>query len=507
METSIPQRFELMERATRFAGLVSRSVLHPRVATVLEQLPDGGMVGVGCSGGADSVGALCLVWAHFPELRERIRVLHFNHGLRGGESEHDAEFVMEMSEGLGLAFVGGRWERHAGEAAPSEAEARAERLAFFMNAARKEHCSVIILGHHADDVLETQLMRLARGQGSHGLSSPRPIQAFGEVKLLRPLLNITKSTLVTSLESAGIAWREDGSNSTADYTRNRLRRDVIPLLREIIPQDPVLGAARAREMLEMEDAALSAQLDNLLPAEAIELSAGAQLDLSPLIHAPDAIIHRALHRWLEVNALHENLSREASECVQDGIVQVLRWKDTMAEPMRWSAGPYFIVLKDNMLSLALNTPKPAEVIPPISLNLPCDAEALAWPYGGTLCCERVTLTPQLYESIIGGGTQATREAWVDYDKLGLSPEGGCPLRLLVRNWLPGDAFQPLGAPGRRKLQDLFTDKKIPPRERRCLPIVLEGNNKIIWVPGFAPAQLFSLGKASVTALRLTYNQA
>lgn len=259
------------------------------------------------SGGADSLALLLMFWAEGPGRWGRnFVVLHFNHRLRGKEATQDARFCREVCRALGLTCVTGEW-RDARRGA-SEAAARAARLDFFAREMKRRHCRLLFLAHHQDDIAETMLMRLARGSGASGLAAPRPVQQFADGRLfLRPLLTLQKSRLTDALSAAGAVWREDATNRTDDYFRNRIRRAVMPAWRKAAGRDVVAGAALARDLLEEDDRALEAWLDRLAP-----LKRG-MLDLAALKDVPRAVVRRALHRWLLAVRPDTDLSRQGFE--------------------------------------------------------------------------------------------------------------------------------------------------------------------------------------------------
>lgn len=289
----------MRERAEALAAVFPRERLDPAVVAWAAR-PGRARWGLAFSGGADSLALVLLVWALWPGCRRRLVVLHFNHRLRGPAARADAAFCRRICSQLGLRFVTAAWAgRRTGA---SEAEAREARLKFLRRYAR-----VLWFGHQRDDVAETMLMRLARGSGAGGLAAPRPVQTFvgGRVHL-RPLLRLRHEELTRALRVAGIGWREDATNATGVYQRNRVRRDVLPRWERAAGRDAVAGAARSRELLEEDDAALEGWLDRLRP-----LDARGRLDLVRLRGAPRAVLRRALHRWVLANPPAAVLSRAA----------------------------------------------------------------------------------------------------------------------------------------------------------------------------------------------------
>lgn len=300
----------LPDSAERLAALLPRSRLHPAVVAWAESASSRGTWGIGFSGGPDSLALLLLLWAHWPERRRWWRALHFDHRLRGAESTADAAFCRKVCRALGVRFIAGNWKRPRSVAAPSEAAAREARLAFFRKQAR-----VIWLGHQQDDIAESMLMRLARGSGAGGLAAPRPVQRMSDGRVhLRPLLTLKKAEIVAALREAGIAWREDLSNAGDVYFRNRIRRTVLPAWAAAAQRDALGGAARSRALLEEDDAALEAWLDELAP---IDAQRGLLLEV--LAGKPRGLIRRALHRWMLAQRRRLEISSQAFEALLSAV--------------------------------------------------------------------------------------------------------------------------------------------------------------------------------------------
>jgi tRNA(Ile)-lysidine synthase len=286
---------------------------------------------VAFSGGADSLAVLLLAWAHWPERRARLCAVHFNHRLRGRESDADERFCGRVCAALGVKLVTGAWAQARRGA--SEAEARAARLAFYA-----KHARVLWLGHQQDDIAETMLMRLARGSGAGGLAAPRPVQAMpGSRVHLRPLLTLKKEEIASALRAAKISWREDSSNARGDFFRNRVRHGVLSAWVAASQRDALGGAARARELLEEDDAALEAWLDQLRP-----VGADGALAVKRLSGKPRALLRRALHRWLLAQPRAGELSRQGFEALLDAIAH--------GAPTRHSLGREgFAVIRGDLL--------------------------------------------------------------------------------------------------------------------------------------------------------------
>ncbi|SDR66495.1 tRNA lysidine(34) synthetase TilS [Opitutus sp. GAS368] len=299
--------------AEAFAARISHGALHPAAmlrafAEYRRETHKGGRPSrwaLAFSGGADSLALLLIFWAEGPGRWGRdFVVLHFNHRLRGKAADADEKFCAQVCAALGVTFVAGRW--HKAPKAASEAAARTARFEFFGREMGRRKIRLLWLAHQQDDIAESLLMRLARGSGTGGLAAPRPVQAMGEGRLhLRPMLSLKKADLTAALKKAGAGWREDASNATDDHFRNRIRRRVLPAWIKAAGRDALAGAALSRELLDDDDAALEAWLDELKP-----LDRRGRLDLGRLAGKPRALVRRALHRWLLAVRPETDLSRQ-----------------------------------------------------------------------------------------------------------------------------------------------------------------------------------------------------
>lgn len=323
-------------RAARTGVLLARERLHPRVLAWAAKRRPTEVWAVAFSGGADSLTLLLLLWAHWPRQRQKIVALHFNHRLRGRESLADEIFCRKVCAALGVRFRSGEWPgRHQGA---SESEARKVRHEFFAREMKRLRCRTLWLAHQQDDIAETMLMRLARGSGTAGLAAPRPVQAVDDNRIhLRPLLSLKKQDLIDALNLAGVTWREDPTNHGPQFFRNRIRQTILPAWQKAAARDAVGGAALAREMLEEDDEALEAWLSRLKP-----LKRGV-LDLQILQDVPQAVVRRALHRWMLAVRPVTDLSRQGFERLLAAVKQ--------GRPTRFSLGRTgFAIIKQGKLT-------------------------------------------------------------------------------------------------------------------------------------------------------------
>lgn len=215
----------------------------------LELLPQGSRVLCAVSGGADS---MCLL--HWLRRQADLCVFaaHFEHGLRGEESLRDAEFVERWcaQEGIPCTVEHGDAGTYARENGLGVEEAARElRYAFLERTADALGCERIATAHNADDNAETVLLNLCRGAGSAGLSGIPPWRG----RIVRPLLSVTRSEIEAYLEKNGVHHMEDSSNGSDEFRRNRLRHQVLPVLRELNPRFSEAVGRTARRLREDED--------------------------------------------------------------------------------------------------------------------------------------------------------------------------------------------------------------------------------------------------------------
>lgn len=453
--------------------------IEPSVRAVLESNRTNRLL-VACSGGADSVFMLCLLFARRMELGLELQVAHYNHRWRDDASAQDAEFVRLLADALSLPFYSD--ERPENEAAFTETTARVLRLDFLRVVARRSKCGHIAFGHQLDDILETQLQRLARGVGTEGLAAPRPVVAFtGHPVHLRPLLNLRAGDIRMAMNAVGMPWREDESNQDTGIARNVLRHEVIPGLIEALDRDPSTGAARSRQLLQEDAVAL-----DLLAREHLPEAFGAEVKLSrsALRSLPRALTRRALAAWLNAHEMIECPGASAMDLLIDVLVSEREcWKQ--------SVGSSFICVDAQEIWLE-DEEQDGAALEHVQFE-PGETVVLS---SGYLIETRVQeLDARSRGAILRGELDPAKEA-----ALAL-PSGG---QLEVRSWLPGDRFHPLGAPGRKKLKDWFIDRTVPRKERKQLPVVTTLEGEVVWVPGFPPAERYKIKGRTKQALRLTY---
>lgn len=236
-----------------------------------ESLMSGGLIRskekiwVACSGGPDSIALLYLLADLQASWRLSLGVLHFDHGLRGKASHVDQSFVRRTARLLKLPYRSARAVNLKKQARLKkqslEEAAREARYVFFIREAKKARIQKIALGHTRDDQAETVLMRLIRGTGPRGLSGIRKKLMLEKVTFVRPLLGFTKADILEWLRNSKIKYRQDASNETDTYERNKIRRHFLPWLRREIHPRVTETLARLADVVEEENEFMTALCD------------------------------------------------------------------------------------------------------------------------------------------------------------------------------------------------------------------------------------------------------
>jgi tRNA(Ile)-lysidine synthase len=414
-----------------------------------------GGVLVALSGGPDSTALLLAAHAWREATGRPIAAAHLDHQLRGDDAIADADFCRDLCARLDVPLhtrasdprpVATRRGRGVEEAA------RHLRRTFFddlLAADRRLAC--VATGHHRDDQAETVLLRLFRGCGLDGLRGITPRSG----RVIHPLLGENRASILVFLADAGQPWRLDQTNAADDATRNRLRRELLPTLRDIFGEGALDGLPRLADLA-------AADLDLLDHLTAAALAAAAAPDGGLIVSRVNALTpplcRRVLRHWLARAAgLREDLAAVHVEAVRD-------WLDHGQSGQGLDL-PHGVRLQrdfDHLRIAASSSPT----------QVPC----------GLAAEFRVSVTPSPDEPIVPGAPRAD----ADGGQL-ICPADALQGNLRVANWREGDTMEPLGLGGRKKLSDLFREKQIPTPWRASL-LLVEDAAGILWVPGVAQAE-------------------
>jgi tRNA(Ile)-lysidine synthase len=432
----------------------------------------GKRVGVAVSGGADSVFLLRAL----RELGLAAVVLHINHGLRGPESDADEAFVRELAGRFDLparVFVAPR------AAGNIEQEARRFRYDFFLKQIAEGVCDVVATGHTLDDQAETVLYRFVRGAGTAGLSGILPVTPSG---IIRPLLDLRREDIRAWLAERNIPWREDHSNTSAEFARNRIRLQHMPeLAASLNPALPDVLASTASWALAEEEY-WSGELDRLESQYFIFRPEIILINTKPFLEIPVAAQRRLLRRGI----LRVRGSLRAID---------FRHVEAIRSLMATREGSGRIQLPDLDIYRSFDWLRLAPV--GFDSRIERDFEAPLDVPGRTALPERrIVIEMELVSArdVYNDSVQG-----LDWDRCtGSLPFG----ELRLRNWRPGDQYQSRGRSAADKIKTLFQEFRVPLWDRRTWPVItraaagLNEPDTILWTRKFDVAREFAAGPDS-----------
>ena len=458
---------------THLAARVVATVRHRQL------FASGARVVAAVSGGADSVALVYLL----RELAAADRLVlaglaHLNHRLRGEESERDAAFCARLAADLALPLDVETSEvaEHARTSGRSiEDAARIARYAFLARARRRLGGDVVAVAHTKDDQAETVLMRLLRGSGLGGLSAIHPRRAF----VVRPLIDVSRGELVEYLRARQVAWVEDSSNRDPRFLRTRVRHELMPWLIGNVSGGVVDVLARTADVVNEEDRLLAGLAE---AARARLQDETGTIDLAGLVAEPVAIRRRVLRA-----AAAPVLGREPRVSQVDA---ALAWAQREQGHRIRLSNLVLERLAGGRLRLS-------------RAERPASNRRGGWryvaPVPGAIDVPEAGLR---FTACPGEPDLAARPGSLGPWNVVVPAEVGP--RLVVRGWEPGDRLRPLGAPGRKKVQDLFVDRRVRPGERRRIPVVTAPDGRIVWVAGHALAEEFAVTPATKSVVVLSF---
>jgi tRNA(Ile)-lysidine synthase len=463
-------------------------------------LKHGQAVLVAVSGGLDSMALLHLLRELSSRHRWKLTVAHFNHRLRGRSSDADEKLVRKTAAAMRLPFVAGRAnvKEFAQKSKLSiEMAARKLRHDFFARAARERKIRVVALAHHADDQVELFFLRVLRGAGGEGLAgmkwrSPSPVDS--KIRLVRPLLAAAKAELRGFVRERKIRFRDDATNTTFDMPRNRVRNELLPLLlrhyqpalaktvlrlMEIVGAEADLVGETARQWLvskrKIERAPRPVTFHK--PCSSGRESAPSYPNQCQSRLTSAATIRGVGFDYLPVAVQRRVLQLQLSEAgvpADFELIESLR----QSTDVQVNLGPGLTVLRDATGRVSLR------LAPPSGFNANETAVNLAGR-AGDVEFDGVRFGWRL-ETGAGYARPHGRKACESFDA---DKVGG---RITLRHWRPGDRFQPIGLKSSVKLQDLFTNRKIPRACRRELMVAVAEDREIFWVEGLRISENFKL---------------
>jgi tRNA(Ile)-lysidine synthase len=438
---------------------------------------------VGVSGGPDSTALLVILSRLRPKLAIDITAAHFDHKLRTHEeADEDARFATDIAAALGVPLVSSSADVRASASRNHhslEDAARRLRYAFFADEAASTGASCVSVGHTLDDQAETVLLHLIRGSGIDGLAGMRPRArwTFGPgPDLVRPLLSIRRSDTERYCRERGIEPRSDPTNRLPIAARNRLRHELLPVLRRFNPRIEE-AIARLSDVAASESGYLEELANSCFPEIASVSPAGVTMTRRDLLAARPAMSRRLIRIALEQASGH-------AADVEALHVETLL--DALEKPPGSYSLPGGLTATTDQYSLVVHRgpgPPAAQGIPETKLSIPGQATAGGWTISAEVCSVPPHVT-----------NVGPDEVYLDLASTGRE--------LTVRARRPGDRLRPLGLGGEKKLQDILVDSKVPAAERDGVPLIC-GPDGIIWVAGYCIDERYALHIDSRHALHLS----
>ncbi len=454
-------------------------MLSAKVEETIKQhnlIEPGEKVGVAVSGGVDSMVLLRILSGLSGKMGFSVVALHFEHGIRGGESLRDMAFVEHECALGGIACICGRGNVPAEIAETGEspeAVARRQRYAFFYEQKQALGLQKIAVAHHCDDGAETFLFNLIRGSGISGVTAMKYMREPG---VIRPMLGVSRGEIEQYARENGIAYVTDSSNFSPEYARNYIRSEIIPRMRRLNPEVSQ-AIMRTSEILLEEDLALQEYAGREYARTVRQEKDRACIDLDGFNALSLAVRRRIFRRILD-----ERFS----------LVDIT--KGTVDELMSLAAvhrtGSYFSLDDKFFARVSYNTLIISEKMYTINrsgiFSVAAGRRTALWP--GEEICVEISAPPAVYPDETSLTQYADCEAFHGAE---------------IRARKEGDRFTPFGMQDSKKLKDWMIDSKIPREIRGGIPLLALGG-EVLWIVGYALSEKLRVAANAAQAYKVSY---
>jgi tRNA(Ile)-lysidine synthase len=423
-----------------------------------EMIRPGDRVVVAVSGGPDSVCLLHLLYDLRDELGIDIVVAHFNHGLRPAEDEDETAFVRGLAESLVLPFETEKAAPALVADASIEEKARKARYRFLEKVRTTRQAQKIALGHSLDDQAETVLMRLLRGSGPSGLAGIPPVR---DRIIIRPLIDVPRRDIEDYLKAHHCKYVTDSSNLQTEYLRNKIRLQLMPLLREYQPR-LLERLGRTAELLRDENEYMDLLADHWLD----------EMRSSP----GEGHISFLIDDFLQLPLpLRRRVARQAIKRIRKTTRRIHRRHIHAIHNLAQAEKPQGVLHLPKGLVIQKSYDR-------LIFSMGAGIEPRSFYYilegPGTYPMEEIGKTLTLVEIRKEDLFEPGPSPWTVH-----LDAGKICYPLVARSPRPGDRFIPLGMKGHKKVKDFFVDLKVPSQVRQATLILFSGDTPI-WIAGF-----------------------
>lgn len=454
------------------------------IESVLKTITDNNMfekgdkVIVAVSGGPDSIALLHILYKLKDELQIKLYAAHVNHCLRGEEADADEEYVKSFCENLSVEFRSKRVDINKLSKIKnisSETAGREVRYAFFEELREDIKADKVAIAHNANDQAETVLMRIMRGTGLEGLVGIRPVR---DRVFVRPIINNTREEIEEYCKKNNLSPRIDKTNFQSIYSRNKIRLELLPYIRENFNKDIIKVINRLSDTIKTDNDYLE-RISKEKYEKYCKVSGRKVIISKKAFLEHDSIITRVIR--LALYDVAGNLNNFEKVHIYD-IIDIQ--KNSTGKRVCLPSNIYIlnsygdiIVHKDNNYNTDINT---KEYLLKEGINY-LDEIGL-----------RVTLR------VVDNGNKVDFKnkkliKYFDYDKI--------KENMLLRFRRDGDRFIPLGMDGSKKLKDLFIDLKVPKEQRNEIPLICF-NGQIAWIVGYRVSEAFKVSENTKSVLEV-----
>ncbi|MDO4453641.1 MAG: tRNA lysidine(34) synthetase TilS [Eubacteriales bacterium] len=439
-------------------------------------IEEGDHVIAGVSGGPDSVYLLFLLTQYQKSVPFSISVVHVEHGIRGQESREDAQFVQRLCKKMELPFflfeVDAQKEARTKKISTEEA-GRILRYHAFEEVCRRSGANKIAIAHNEDDQAETILWNLARGSGLAGLCGMQPVRG----KLIRPMLTTSRTEIEQWLEENEIETRQDKTNLEEIYTRNKIRHQIIPRLKEGINAQAVRHIAEAGQKIQKAEAFLQKMTDQAQEVCLERSENSARIQIEPFLNQ-EAIIQEYLIRRA-VSEVSDGL-KDFTNRHMEALLKIARG----AEQAQTNLPGGVIGRKEKGLLILSQAETDCREKKNIFIEVPVP---------GIVQLENGMAEFTLEETKCQRIPEKSYTKWIDYDTI--------KSRLILRSRLPGDYLIINKEGGKKKLKDYLIDRKVPREERDSILLLADGSH-ILWVVGFRISEACKVKESTKHILKI-----